>query len=164
MTITRAVSITTAFFLLATSHGAWAAPSDSQRGALAQGRGPIPTGIRKVVFAIPGLTSEQKTRVTDLASVARMRSAPLREQVSAARRYIASLWAADALDKEAIARKQAELDGAVAKLRGIWGEFFTELHDLLKTEQRSWLALRSPGIQIDAVGESATADCPCNQR
>ena len=151
--MTKAFGVTAPALLLAAAMAvAWPPPSRAQAH----------NDVKKMLLSIPGVTSEQKKRMTDLTNVARMRSAPLREQVTACRKYIATLWAADNVDKQAIARKQGELDGAVAKLRAIWANLFVQLHDLLTSSQRTWLADRASSLYSDLGGEwTAVWDCRC---
>jgi len=154
--MTKSFGVTAPVVLLAAAFSfAWLSQSRAQAGNNGN-------DIKKMLLGIPGVTSEQKKRISDLTNAARMQSAPLREQVTACRRYIATLWAADAVDKQAIARKQTELDGAVAKLRAIWGELFIGLHDILTSPQRTWLAARAANLYSDVGGEwTAVSDCRC---
>ena len=109
-------------------------------------------GVKTLLTSIPGLSADQKNRITHLTNTAKMQTAPLHEQIAAARKNLARLWSADELDKQAIAAKQAELDGAMAKVRAIWDDFFVQLHDVLTTMQRSWLAARAPGLHGSDAG------------
>jgi Spy/CpxP family protein refolding chaperone len=109
-------------------------------------------GVKTMLMSIPGLNADQKNRITHLTNTAKMQTAPLHEQIAAARKNLARLWSADELDKSAIASKHAELDGAMAKVRAIWDDFFVQLHDVLTTQQRSWLAARAPGLHGSDAG------------
>ncbi len=134
--------------------------------AEAQG-GPGGKGVKNVLLSIPNLSAEQKTRITDLTNTAKNQTAPLKQQIAAARKDMAHLWAADELDKQAIAAKQGEVVGAMAKSRGVWSDFFVQLHDVLTSPQRAWLALHGPGLQgNDAgseLGQAPAKECPCEQ-
>jgi Spy/CpxP family protein refolding chaperone len=151
--MTKSLGITASRVLLVAAFSvAWFPQSRAQAG----------NDVKKTLLSIPGVTGEQKNRISDLTNVARMQSAPLREQVTACRKYIATLWAADAVDTQAIARKQGELDGAVNKLRTIWADLFLQLHDLLTPPQRTWLAARASNLYSDLGGEwTAGSDCRC---
>jgi len=47
------------------------------------------------------------------------------------------LWLADKPDKNAIERKQSEMEAIGHKLRGIWTDFHLQLHAVLTPEQRA---------------------------
>jgi Spy/CpxP family protein refolding chaperone len=95
--------------------------------------------------AIPDLTSDQKQKIADLRATAMQQAAPLHTQMAALRKDIKTLWAADPLDRQAIANKQAEVDGLHAQMKAIWSDFFLQLHDVLTPAQRTWLAQHGPG-------------------
>lgn len=109
-------------------------------------------GVKTLLTSIPGLSADQKNRITHLTNTAKMQTAPLHEQIAAVRKYLARLWSADELDKQTIASKQAELDAAMAKVRAIWDDFFVQLHDVLTAPQRTWLAARAPGLHGSDAG------------
>jgi Spy/CpxP family protein refolding chaperone len=94
---------------------------------------------------IPGLTQDQKQKIADLKTATTQQAAPIREQIVTVRKAIRALWTADTLDRSAIAAKRAEQDALVAKIKGLWTEFFFQLHGVLTPAQRSWLAQHGPG-------------------
>jgi Spy/CpxP family protein refolding chaperone len=94
---------------------------------------------------IPDLTQDQKAKIADLKATAMQQAAPIHEQIVVIRKAIRVLWTADSLDRATIASKQAELDVLVVKMKGIWTEFFLQLHDVLTPAQRTWLAQHGPG-------------------
>lgn len=121
-------------------------------------------GVKTMLMSIPGLSADQKNRIAHLTNTAKMQTAPLHEQIAAARKNLARLWAADQLDKQVIAAKQADLDAAMAKVRVIWDDFFVQLHDVLTATQRSWLAARAPGLHGSDTGSQlgvTPKDCLC---
>ena len=94
---------------------------------------------------IPGLTQDQKQKIADLKTATMQQTAPIREQIVTLRKDIHALWAADVLDRSAIAAKQADMNTLVVKIKGLWTEFFFQLHGVLTPAQRSWLAQHGPG-------------------
>jgi Spy/CpxP family protein refolding chaperone len=123
--------------------------------------------MKSVLMSIPNLTGDQKSRIAHLTNTVRMQTAPLREQIWAARKNMARLWTAEQLDKQMMSAKQGELDGAMAKVRALWADFFVQLHDVLTSPQRMWLAARAPGLYgSDAgpdLGMAPPRDCPCGE-
>lgn len=95
--------------------------------------------------AIPDLTQDQKQKIEALKATAMQQAAPLHEQIAALRKDLKTLWAADPLDRQAIASKQAEVDGVRAQMKPIWSNFFFQLHDILTPAQRAWLAEHKHG-------------------
>jgi hypothetical protein len=138
----------------------------SPNAAVAAGADVGQHGVKTLLTSIPGLSADQKNRITHLTNTAKMQTAPLHEQIAAARKNLARLWSADELDKQSIASKQAELDGAMAKVRAIWDDFFVQLHDVLTTTQRSWLAARAPGLHGSDAGAQlgvSPKGCVCGE-
>ena len=135
MTRTFKVTAVTAILLVSTA-------------AFAQGPGGFGMGHRGGkggLPPIPDLTQDQKQKIADLKNTAMQQAAPIHEQIVVIRKAIRALWAADNLDRATIASQQAELDGLVAKIKGIWTEFFFQLHDVLTPAQRTWLVQHGPG-------------------
>jgi Spy/CpxP family protein refolding chaperone len=124
-------------------------------------------GMKNVLMSIPNLNADQKSRITHLTNTVKMQTAPLGEQIWAARKNMARLWAAEPLDKQMMSAKQGELDGAMTKVRTLWADFFVQLHDVLTPPQRAWLAARAPGLYgSDAgpdLGMAPPRDCPCGE-
>jgi Spy/CpxP family protein refolding chaperone len=94
---------------------------------------------------IPDLTADQKQKIADLKTTAMQQSAPLHDQIAALRKDMQALWAADPLDRQAIASKQAAVDALHTQMKAIWSDFFFQLHDVLTPAQRAWLAQHGPG-------------------
>ena len=125
--------------------------------------------VGNVLMAIPNLTAEQRKRITDLVNVARMRSAPFRQELFTARRELARVWAADKLDQQFIMRKEAAVGQAAGKAKLVWNELFVQLHDLLSSSQRRWLALHGAGLYgaTDGIPDftmSTGPYCPCAEQ
>lgn len=122
---------------------------------------------KNVLMSIPNLNADQRSRIAHLTNTVKMQTAPLREQIFAARKNMARLWAAEQLDRQSMSAKQAEMDGAMAKVRALWTDFFVQLHDVLTGPQREWLAARAPGLYgSDAgpdLGMAPPKDCPCGE-
>jgi Spy/CpxP family protein refolding chaperone len=123
-------------------------------------------GTRNVLLSIPGLNADQKSRITHLTNTAKLQTAPLREQIAAARKNLVRLWSAEPLDKQSMDSKRRELDGAMDKVRAIWADFVVQLHDVLTGPQREWLSVRAPGLLgNDAgpdLGVAPGRQCPCD--
>jgi Spy/CpxP family protein refolding chaperone len=119
--------------------------------------------MKNTLMSIPNLSADQRQRITDLLNTAKNQTAPLKQQIMGDRKEMATLWAADNVDKQAIAAKQADLEGALGKAKNIWTDFFMQLHDVLTSPQRAWLALHGPGMH-DEAGMGFGQECPCNQQ
>ncbi len=121
---------------------------------------------RNVLMSVPNLTADQRSRITHLLGTTKIQTAPVRQQIAGIRRDLARLWSADQPDQTAIAVKRGELEGSMAKVHAIWNEFFAQLHDVLTSSQRNWLASHAPGLHGSdpgrELGEGAT-DCSCGE-
>jgi len=143
-----------------------ALPGAQPRHAQAAGAVTGHHGSRNVLLAIPNLSADQKSRIGHLTDTAKMQTAPLREQIAAARRNLVRLWSADELDRQAISSKRGELETTMAKVRGIWADFFMQLHDVLTAPQRSWLASQGVGLSGGDAGPelgAAPKECSCGE-
>jgi Spy/CpxP family protein refolding chaperone len=118
--------------------------------------------MKNTLMSIPNLTPEQRQKTTDLLNTAKTQTAPVRDQIVAARKEMATLWAADTLDKPAIAAKQGEIEGSLGKIKTIWADFFVQLHDVLTSSQRAWVTLHGPGMH-EGGDFGMGANCQCNQ-
>jgi Spy/CpxP family protein refolding chaperone len=136
-----------------------------ERPAQAAPAGGGQRGARNLLMTIPNLSADAKTRIAHLTNTANMQTAPLRVQIGAIRKDLARLWAAEEPDKQTIASKRAELEGAMAKVRAIWADFFMQLHDVLTAPQRAWLAARAPGLHGSDAGPDLGLSpmCPCGE-
>jgi len=134
--------------------------------AWAQGPGGMGhPGFRGELPPIPDLTQDQKSKIAELKSTAMKQTAPLHDQIVLLHKAIHVLWAADNLDRAAIAAKQTEVDGVQAKVKGIWTDFFFQLHDVLTSAQRTWMAAHGPGKGRHhggaGFGMGQGHECPC---
>jgi Spy/CpxP family protein refolding chaperone len=122
-------------------------------------------GFKNGLPPIPDLTQEQKQKITDLKTTAMQQSPPLHEQIVTIRKDIRALWTADSLVRAAITKKEAEAEGLMQKVKGIWTDFFFQLHDVLTPAQRTWLAQHGPGkdghFGGPGMGLGAEGSCPC---
>lgn len=140
---------------------AMAVPVAAQSEAPPMGHPGMHHAMKDTLMSIPNLGADQRQRITDLLNNVKTQSAPLHEQIKTDRKELTTLWAADTIDKQALAAKQADLEGALGKVKTIWVDFFMQLHDVLTSPQRAWLALHGPGMHDNAFG--AGQNCPCNQ-
>lgn len=119
--------------------------------------------FKNTLMSIPNLSAEQKQKISDLLTTAKNQTAPLKEQIMAARKEVVTLWAEDNVDKQAITAKEGEIEGALAKVKPIWADFFMQLHDVLSSPQRAWLALHGPGMH-EGADFGMDGNCECNQQ
>jgi Spy/CpxP family protein refolding chaperone len=105
-------------------------------GAWAQGRGPM-SGNPDAHFAQLKLSPEQKQKVQAFREAAMKQAEPVRKEMQAKAAEMKQLWLADKPDKNAIERKQVEMEAIGHKLRGIWTDFHLQLHAVLTPEQRA---------------------------
>ena len=118
------------------------------------------------LMTIPDLNQDQKQKITDLENTAKGQTAPLLEQKKAIHKELATLWAADQVDRQALAEKQNELDGVHGKIKGVWTDFFLQLHDVLTPTQRAWVALHGPAAMHGhkgGTGMEMPGECNCGQ-
>ncbi len=150
MTKTLNATLLAAALLTGLSGIAWAGP----------GHMGMHHAMKNTLMSIPNLTAEQHQRISDLLNTAKNQTAPLHGQIVAARKEMATLWAADTVDKQTIAAKESEIEGALGKIKTVWADFFMQLHDILTSPQRAWVALHGPAMQDDM---GMGGNCSCNQ-
>lgn len=142
--------------------------------AWAQGRGPM-SGNPDAHFAQLKLSPEQKQKVQAFREAAMKQAEPLRKEMQAKAAEMKQLWLADKPDKNAIERKQAEMEAIGHKLRGIWTDFHLQLHAVLTPEQRAKWAehmgggpgmgggrgMGRGGMHGGGMGGGMGGGCPC---
>jgi zinc resistance-associated protein len=142
--------------------------------AWAQGRGPM-SGNPDAHFAQLKLSPEQKQKAGAFREAAMKQAAPLRLEMQAKAAEMKLLWLADKPDKNAIERKQSEMEAIGHKLRGIWTDFHLQLHAVLTPEQRAKWAehmgggpgmgggrgMGRGGMHGGGMGGGMGGGCPC---
>jgi Spy/CpxP family protein refolding chaperone len=104
--------------------------------AWAQGHGAM-SGNPDAHFAQLKLSPEQKQKVATFREAAMKQAEPMRKEMQAKAAEMKQLWLTDKPDKNAIERKQSEMEAIGHKLRGIWTDFHLQLHTVLTPEQRA---------------------------
>jgi Spy/CpxP family protein refolding chaperone len=104
--------------------------------AFAQARGPRGGGPGRGLAGL-GISPEQKQQIEQLRQAAWKQAEPLRAQMDTKLGELRQLWQTDRPDKEALVRKQSELDAIRDQQRSIWIDFRLQVHTLLTPEQRT---------------------------
>jgi zinc resistance-associated protein len=104
--------------------------------AWAEGHGAM-SGNPDAHFAQLKLSPEQKQKVATFREAAMKQAEPMRKEMQAKAAEMKQLWLTDKPDKNAIERKQSEMEAIGHKLRGIWTDFHLQLHTVLTPEQRA---------------------------
>ena len=140
--------------------------------ARAQGRGPMRGNPDAAQLK---LSPEQKQKIEAFRVAAMKQAEPLRKEMQAKAAEMKQLWLADKPDKNAIERKQTEMEGIHHKLRGIWTDFHLQLHAVLTPEQRAKWAehlgggpgmgggrgMGRGGMHGGGMGGGMGGGCPC---
>jgi len=135
--------------LLLVGAPAWA---QNNKGGMNNNKGGMMKGNHNAAMAALNLTPEQKQKIDALKDAAMKQSEPLRKEMQSKMAEMKGLWMVDKPDKEAIGRKQAEMDSTRQKLRAIWTDFHLQMHDVLTPEQRAKWAEHFGGMMGKGQG------------
>ncbi len=124
-------------------------------------KGEMKGNYRSTAMAGMKLTPDQKQKIDELRNAAMKQAEPLRKEKQNQMAEMKGLWLADKPDREAIMRKQAEMDGTRQKLRAIWTDFHLQLHGILTPEQRAKWAEHFGGMGNKGRGMQGGMGCPC---
>jgi Spy/CpxP family protein refolding chaperone len=152
-----------AALLVGAPTAAWAQnKGDMQKGDM-QGKGDMMKGNHNGAMAALKLTPDQKQKLETMKDAAMKQAEPLRKEMQTKMSEMKGLWLADKPDRDAIVRKQAEMDSTKQKLRTIWTDFHLQMHDVLTPEQRmKWadhfgsMMAKGHGMHGNGMGM-----CPC---
>lgn len=117
-------------------------------------------------MAALNLTPDQKQKIDAMKEAAMKQTEPLRKEMQTKMAEMRGLWLADKPDKEAIVRKQAEMDSTRQKMRAIWTDFHLQMHDVLTPEQRAkwgehFDSTNGKGKGMHGGMEMGMGMCPC---
>jgi Spy/CpxP family protein refolding chaperone len=135
-TIPSAVAILTAALVSCGTSSAYAQARSAAPGpgARAPATAPAP---RQALPAVPNLTAKQREQIQALRVATYDKVAPLQRDLMVKRGELRALWAAPQPNREAILKKQAEMDGVRQKIREAHVEQHLAMLKVLTPEQRA---------------------------